>query len=363
MRHSTSATTAAVAFLALCTAPASCTSCSLHGQYQGSEDISLWRDGLAFVSSGLERKPGETRWPPTSQPGMMLALNLSVTDRLPELQPLQLKNMPAHFGFRPHGMHIDNVTNRVYTVSHSADNQEESIVVFDIVHQVSSSSLPVLNFRYALTSPNFTYYAPALTWFLNDLVAIDGQQEVLVTQFGPFNMSQMQKDKFLWRCTWDEAAVRYDGRLPAHCAHATEESSLGLNGINIDAKTGKIWVNDIWTPQLRLIDRAPNGTLTRRGNIQLPGNVDNVERDSASGDLTMGMFCDQPTVDPIMRLPCGTGGIILSKGNASGGDLHSLPKVVLEQEANPNYQVSSSLVYNKWIVLGSPWATGLIICQ
>lgn len=353
----------ALCLLAVYPAPVRPTAmCSRHGHYQGSEDISLWRDGVAFVSSGLQRKPNETRWPPTTQPGMILALNLSVTDRSPELQPMHLANLPSGFGFRPHGIHIDNVTGRVYAVSHSPIRRQESIVVFDIVPQ-GHGRLPILNFRYALVSPNFPYYGPEFTWFLNDVAAIDGEQELLVTQFGPFEPSDMRSDKYLWRCTWEEEQVQPGGTLPAHCVHATDESTLGLNGINIDATTGRVWVNDIWTPQLWILDRLSSGALVSRGNLSLPGNVDNVERDSASGDLTMGMFCDQPTVDPILRLPCGTGGFILSRSNKSSTDQHSPASVVLEQRADPTYQVSSSLVYGKWLVLGSPWATGLVICH
>jgi len=344
--------------------------CHLLGAFQGSEDVSLWRNGVAFVTSGLERKPGVV--PPTTQPGMMLALNLT-GDQTPRLAPMDLHGVPPDFDFRPHGMHIDNSTQRLYTVAHSPTQRQESVVVWDIVSGNSSSALPALRFRYALVSPNFTYHGPELTWFLNDVVAIDGELELLVTQFGPFDTScvgpaaacALPADKFLWRCTWDEADTRPDGRLLAHCTRALEEASRGLNGINIHrSSTGRsrLWVNDLWTPQLWLLDRAPDGTLARLGNVSLPGNIDNVERDSESGDLTMGMFCDRPTAEPVLRLPCGPGGLIFAKGNASD-DEHAAPVITLEQDTSLSYQVSTSLIYGPWHVLGSPWATGLLICR
>ena len=36
------------------------------------------------------------------------------------------------YDFRPHGMYIDNSTQRVFTVSHGADQEEESIAVFQV---------------------------------------------------------------------------------------------------------------------------------------------------------------------------------------------------------------------------------------
>jgi hypothetical protein len=348
--------------------------CTVHGTYQGSEDISMWRDGVAFVTSGLERKPGVV--PPTTQPGMVLALNLTTTGgegegEFPRLSPMELRGLPANFDFRPHGMHIDNTTQRLYTVAHSPTNREESVVVWDIVpprRGGAGGSLPALSFKYALVSPNFPYHGPQLTWFLNDVTAFDGENDLLVTQFGPWNQSgpwssgNMPADKFLWRCSWDEADVRPDGRLLATCGHAIEEGSQGLNGITIDRATGRLWVNDLWFPQLWLIDHAPDGTLTRRGNVSLPGNIDNVERDFGSGDLTAGMFCDQPT-HPVLTAPCGPGGFIYAAARVNGTDQHTAATIALELDTPTPFQVSTSLKYGRYLVLGSPWSSGLVICE
>ena len=57
--------------------------------------------------------------------------------------------------------------------------------------------------------------------------------------------------KDLFRCTWDEADVGADGRLPASCAHAWEDTSRGLNGIAIEPAPGKqLWVNDLFARKL-----------------------------------------------------------------------------------------------------------------
>lgn len=99
-------------------APGTASACAFYGHYEGSEDASLWRDGIAFVSSGL--------FPSPTQGGLMLAVDLNM-DAI-ELVELELRGMPEDFGFRPHGMYIHNATQRLFVISHSDMLEEESIV-------------------------------------------------------------------------------------------------------------------------------------------------------------------------------------------------------------------------------------------
>ena len=75
----------------------------------------------------------------------------------------------------------DNATKRLFAVSHSDENAEESIVAFD----VADGDPPSLRFRFALTSAAFRYYGAGALWFLNDVAAVDGEAELYATQFGP----------------------------------------------------------------------------------------------------------------------------------------------------------------------------------
>eukprot|EP01043_Picozoa_sp_COSAG02_P041128 COSAG02_NODE_3386_length_6833_cov_57.757945_7_plen_123_part_00 len=92
--------------------------CAFYGDYEGSEDASLWRDGIVFISSGL--------FPSPTQEGLMLAVDLNM-DAI-ELVELELRGMPESFGFRPHGMYVHNTTQRLFVISHSDTLEEESIV-------------------------------------------------------------------------------------------------------------------------------------------------------------------------------------------------------------------------------------------
>lgn len=116
--------------------------CQQLAAYEGSEDASLWRAGLAFQSSGL--------CPSKTQGGLILLVNLT-GDETPRVKPMEIFNLSASFGFRPHGIHIDNITNRVYAISHSDLLQEESIFVFDIIVD-GAARAPAFAFRHALVN-------------------------------------------------------------------------------------------------------------------------------------------------------------------------------------------------------------------
>ena len=79
--------------------------------------------------------------------------------------------MPEGLAPSPHGIFLENSTQRLYFNSHSVPNQEELIVAFDIVDQ-GSFAFPSLLFRYALTSELLPFIpAPAphdgQYWFTN----------------------------------------------------------------------------------------------------------------------------------------------------------------------------------------------------
>lgn len=260
-------------------------------------------------------------------------------------------------GFRPHGLHIDNVSQRVFAVSHSTLLREESIFVFDI-HPSNASRIPELRFRYALTSSNFPWVDADNIYFLNDVAAVDGQNELYVTQFGPcpikgpWPSEKEMKQKHLWRCTWDESRLS-DHRVAADCRHAWPIKSFGLNGININPDSTRLWVNDLWMARLWVFDRHPDGRLVKASpDIYLPGLIDNVERDHASGDLTMGMFRNNEANNSV------GGAIVLHTKDGK-----SAPTIADVQDSGTIYQVSTSLIYEQWTILGSPWDSGLMICR
>ena len=55
------------------------------------------------------------------------------------------------------------------------------------------------------------------------------------------------------------------------------------------------------------------------------------------------------------------GGLLLSARDAATG-AYAPPRVAWEQDYSPRWQVSTSLVYGRWTVLGSPCDPGPIAC-
>lgn len=195
------------------------------------------------------------------------------------------------------------------------------------------------------------------------MLAVAGSNELYATQLGPqpINTSAPRvNDHYLWRCTWDEADVRADGTLPASCLHGYPLRSTGLNGINISPDHSRMWINDQYNGQLWVFDRAPDGSLTKLPDVWLPGMIDNVERDHGSGDLTMGMiYLKHPQNESALQ-----GGNIVQRSLGGPATSRFAPPTVPLQISTliQEYQVSTSLVYGQWTVLGSPWDTGLMIC-
>jgi len=318
--------------------------CTTYGTLEGSEDVSLWNNGIAIVSSGL--LPSET------QGGLMFGLDLASTEV--ELNQLELRDIPD-FGFRPHGIYIDNSTapERLFAISHSDMLEEEAIFVFEILDE--GGKYPALHYQYTMVSESFQWNDASLIWFLNDL-AIVGSNELLVTQFGPFNG---EEGKHLYRCMWDENNMDIDTRVEASCEIAYDgQASTGLNGINVNADKTKVWVNDLDRARIWEFDRASDGTLKRRDDIVLPGVIDNIEYDFGSGDVSMGMigFEFDPTFEDIQG-----GNIVLR----SQEEVYAQPEIALLDTSarNPPYQVSVAMEYGRRTVLGSAFDTGIVVCE
>lgn len=299
---------------------------ALGPSYDGSEDVSILRNGLVLFSIGLRMKdPGRS----TTQ-GSILAVN-TATD------PPTYSNITIEKGrnecddvfetFRPHGIYVSNSTTtndedddegiaRLFVVSHEnsvGESGEESIFVFDIVlsdddvsSSHSSSSWPVLRFRYKLVSNAFPN-----RWFLNDLVVLPSRNELFVTQFLPEEGSD---ETFLHRCVWSDD-VASAVVVEAVCDRAHPRSSRTYNGITMSPDGNRIWVNALREGRLVAFDvhrdndeRSPASTtttLTLREDASVSAlfpvtSMDNVELDHATGDLT----ATDTLLGTVWRIPC-----------------------------------------------------------
>lgn len=330
------------------------TACKVYGSYECSEDVSIYKDGLLFVTTGLVASD--------TQQGGMLMVDLAGNE--PVLSQIKITGMPASFGFRPHGMFLDNTTKRIFAVSHDDKSEQESIAVFRILHD-AGARLPTLEFMYTLISDKLPYYGHDVYWYLNDVVMArlaDGTEEVYATQFGPHGKAG---EFSLYRCVYDESAPLADGRLAADCAPVQGDglqSPSGYNGVTINGLGDTLWVNQLWEKKLLTFRRDPDsGAITRDygADIMLPNVVDNIEYDAMTGDLMIG---DIGTLqfEPEFAYH-KNGGLLLAK---QANDYQVEPGFREQKtEESSNTIVSAAVLYGQWVVVGSPFDKGLLICH
>lgn len=276
---------------------------ALTPHYDGTEDISVLRDGMALASIGLQI---------FTQIGVTGAImGIDTTTDPPSYANLTILSgnnnnnnsisMPE--SFRPHGIYIANVTTdtdddnnpRLFVVSHenvSGEAGEESIFVFDIVEDGNSSTTwPTLEYRYRLISSSFPN-----SWFLNDLVVVPGMDELFVTQFWADDSSN-SPETFVWHCSWTEEEddlqllLENGGAIDAFCEKAHSRSSSGYNGITMSVDGTRLWANDLPMGNLIAFDIDQEDrslTLSEENTIhaRIPATgLDNIELDYASGDI------------------------------------------------------------------------------
>jgi hypothetical protein len=84
-------------------------------------------------------------------------------------------------GFRPHGIYIDNSTQRVFAISHSDKLEEESIYVFSIVDE--GARVPALQFDFNLVSESFLWYPEENIWFVATQFLIWNKPDIFTLGF------------------------------------------------------------------------------------------------------------------------------------------------------------------------------------
>jgi hypothetical protein len=304
--------------------------CVKMGNFQGSEDGSLWREGLAIFTVGVTQL---RNWP-----GLLV---VNVTGPRPTVRPLRLFSMPRpERHLLSHALSIDKVSHRLYLLTHDTRARCERILVFDVIGNAYA-----LHFRFALWSPYFRMGRDDGNVLLSDIAVVPGENLLYATM----GLTSADPSKrYLWGCTWDEAFGKVD--IEADCGHALEVELPYLNGISITSNGHFIFANVMGWQSVLILERKKEdgGLLTRRlyvryaeKGISLPG-VDNVEYDNATGDLHMGMIGGMGR----------RGGLAVSKRTHYG---YQTTKVVYRHDLpDPHLWVSSAIRTGRWVLLGSP---------
>ena len=102
-------------------------------------------------------------------------------------------------------------------------------------------------------------------------------------------------------------------------------------------------------------------SLTKESEIKLPVAIDNLEYDDEADEILMGTIPDalaiaKKEMDPSVNVP---GGMAIASKQGSGWKVRD----ILEHDGKKLDQISAAARYGPTVILGSPFAEGVLVCD
>ncbi|XP_061771946.1 serum paraoxonase/arylesterase 2-like [Nerophis ophidion] len=294
----------------------------------GAEDITVFGDGLALISSGL-KYPGI---PSSDAPGKIFLLNLKDS----EMEPVELL-VSQNFDlktFNPHGI-------SVYT-----DAANGTVYLFVVNHPHHNSQVELFEFveeeRSLVHLKTFTH---KLLYSVNDIVAF-GVDRFYATNDHHFSNELIK--------TIVEPLLGQPGANVVYCSPETvkvvSEGYHFANGINVSPDKRHIYVTDIFAHNVHVLERKDDNALVSVKSIPLGSLCDNIEVDPKTGDLWIGCLPNAWKVfhfDP--KDPPGSEVVRIQ-------NIHSDDPLVTQVYADDGHVIMSSSVatiYGSKLLIGS----------
>uniref|UniRef100_A0A1A8NR56 Paraoxonase n=1 Tax=Nothobranchius pienaari TaxID=704102 RepID=A0A1A8NR56_9TELE len=231
----------------------------------GAEDITILRDGRAFLSTGL-KYPGMPSF--SDEPGKMYVLDLLH----PKPAPVELKvkgELDLH-AFNPHGI-------SVYT-----DEADDSVYVFVVNHPNSKSQVEIFRFVEDETLVHLKTITHPLLHSVNDIVAV-GPEHFYATNDHYFHSETPHFLTVILGLPLCDV-VYYS---PEEVRVAADGIQSG-NGINISPDKRFIYVSDILDHDVDVFERQDGEHLLFIKSVAVGSLCDNIEVDHVTGDLWLG---------------------------------------------------------------------------
>ncbi|KAI3360459.1 hypothetical protein L3Q82_002351 [Scortum barcoo] len=233
----------------------------------GAEDITILRDGLAFLSTGLKFP-----WLPSfsDEPGKMYVLDLLH----PKPTPVELKiNGELDLSsFNPHG------------ISAYVDEADDIVYLFVVNHpQKHTSQIEIFHFVEENTLVHLKTITHPLLNSVNDIVAV-GVESFYVT-----NDRYFYNDVLHILCvlvlgrTWSDV-VYYSPKE----VRVAADGFMASNGINMSPDKRYIYVADIIDHEIDVFERREGEQLVYLKSVAVGSLCDNIEVDHRTGDLWLG---------------------------------------------------------------------------
>ena len=143
----------------------------------------------------------------------------------------------------------------------------------------------------------------------------------------------------VYHCKWGTSATPI-------CKVATQEKFILANGITISPDGSTVFVNDVLDMNIMALSRdAKSGWLTKKFDIPLPAIADNIDYDDEADEILIG------TIVPA--------GLAIA---APENDEWVVKGVMMHDEKKLQPISAGARVGNSKIVLGSPFAEGILVC-
>ncbi|XP_061675143.1 serum paraoxonase/lactonase 3.1 isoform X2 [Syngnathoides biaculeatus] len=232
----------------------------------GSEDITVFGDGLAFISTGL-KYPG---LPSSDALGKIFLLDLKKSD----MEPAEL-SVSVNFDlktFNPHGI-------SVYT-----DPTSGTVYLFVVNHPHHKSQVELFEFdERGLSLLHLKTFKHKLLHSVNDIVAL-GVDRFYATNDHYFS-DELLKSVVEPLLGQPLTNVVY---FSTEMVKVVSEGYYFANGINISPDQRHIYVADIMAHNVHVLERIEDNGLAPVKNVALGSLCDNIEVDRKTGDLWLG---------------------------------------------------------------------------
>ncbi|XP_057690428.1 serum paraoxonase/arylesterase 2-like [Corythoichthys intestinalis] len=233
---------------------------------EGSEDITVFGDGLAFVSTGLSY-PG---MPSSDAPGKLFLLDLKDS----RMKPAELR-MPRNFDletFNPHGI-------SVYT-----DPTDGAVYLFVVNHPHLKSQVELFKFvEEELSLLHIKTFKHELLYRVNDIVAL-GVDRFYATNDHYFSHEILKTFVEPLLCQPWTNVVYYS----AETVKVVSEGYYFANGINLSPDKRYIYVMDLLDQNVHVLERKEDNALASVKAVAVGSLCDNIEVNPQTGDLWLG---------------------------------------------------------------------------
>ncbi|XP_034084131.1 LOW QUALITY PROTEIN: serum paraoxonase/arylesterase 2-like [Gymnodraco acuticeps] len=261
----------------------------------GAEDITILKDGLAFLSTGL-KYPGLPSF--SDEPGKIYILDLLHPKPTPV--ELQIKGELDLNSFNPHGISVytDEADDSVYLFVVNHPEHKSQVEIFHLVQEdtlvhLKTIAHPLLH-RCVLYDQSLTvshllhltiykrFISLIVSFSVNDILAV-GKESFYATNDHYFASDVLHFLTLILDYPMCEV-VYYSPEEVRVAANGF----LSANGINISPDKRYIYVSDIVGHDIKVYERQQGEQLRFLKSVAVGSLCDNIEVDHRTGDIWLG---------------------------------------------------------------------------